>query len=57
MAAVLNEDLVVHGSTILRAIRQTYTIFVLSHSNANQTIAQATLTQMVNVVFRIELSG
>lgn len=51
MAAILNEDLVAHGSTLLKAIRQTYTIFVVSHSSANQTIAQATLTQMVNVVF------
>lgn len=51
MAAILNEDLIAHGSTLLKAIRQTYTIFVVSHSSSNQTIAQASLTQMVNVVF------
>lgn len=51
MAAVLNEDLIVHGNTLLSAIRQTYYIFIYSHSHSNQGIAQATLTQMVNVVF------
>ncbi|KAK9461068.1 uncharacterized protein V1516DRAFT_674944 [Lipomyces oligophaga] len=51
MAAVLNESLVVHGAALLKAIRQTYNIFILSHSYANQAIAQATLTQMVNVFF------
>ncbi|ODQ68350.1 hypothetical protein NADFUDRAFT_54895 [Nadsonia fulvescens var. elongata DSM 6958] len=51
MAAVLNDEVVAHGATLLKAIRQTYNIFILSHSNPNQTIAQATLTQMVNVVF------
>lgn len=51
MAAVLNDDLVAHGATLLKAIRQTYTIFVLSTSTANQTVAQATLSQMANVIF------
>ncbi|KAK7207757.1 hypothetical protein BZA70DRAFT_265101 [Myxozyma melibiosi] len=51
MAAVLNEKLVVHGAALLKAIRQTYNIFILSRSNANQAVAQATLTQMVNVIF------
>lgn len=51
MAAVLNDDLIAHGATLLKAIRQTYTIFVLSTSTANQTVAQATLSQMVNVIF------
>lgn len=51
MAAVLNEDIVAHGNTLLSAIRQTYHIFIYSHSSSNQGIAQATLTQMVNVVF------
>ncbi|KAJ8100575.1 hypothetical protein POJ06DRAFT_275643 [Lipomyces tetrasporus] len=62
LAAVLNEKTVVHGAALLKAIRQTYNIFILSRSNANQAIAQATLTQMVNVVFervkrRINLQG
>ncbi|KAK9480152.1 hypothetical protein V1514DRAFT_290241 [Lipomyces japonicus] len=51
LAAVLNEKLIVHGAALLKAIRQTYNIFILSRSNANQAIAQTTLTQMVNVVF------
>lgn len=51
MAAVLNEDMVIHGATLLKALRQTYNIFVLSHSPTNQAIAQAALNQVVNVVF------
>lgn len=50
-AAVLNEELVVHGETLLKAVRQTYNIFVLSTSAESQATAQATLTQMVNMVF------
>lgn len=51
MAGVLNEQLPAHGSTLLRAIRQIYNIFILSLSPVNQGIAQASLTQIVNVVF------
>lgn len=51
MAAVLNEELIAHGSTLLKAIRQTYTIFVVSSSSSNQAIAQATLTQMITAIF------
>lgn len=51
MAAVLNDDLIAHGATLLRAIRQTYTIFVLSHTPTNQATAQATLSQMIGVIF------
>ncbi|KAK9451400.1 uncharacterized protein V1518DRAFT_408458 [Limtongia smithiae] len=51
LGAVLNEKCVVHGAALLKAIRQTYNIFILSRSHTNQSIAQATLTHMVNVVF------
>ncbi|KAK9475476.1 uncharacterized protein V1510DRAFT_409312 [Dipodascopsis tothii] len=51
LAAILNEKLVVHGAALLKAIRQTYNIFILSRFNSNQAIAQATLTQAVNVIF------
>lgn len=51
MNGVLSEDPMAHGATLLRAIRTVYNIFVKSQSAPNQTIAQATLTQMVNVVF------
>ncbi|KAH0561930.1 hypothetical protein GP486_003364 [Trichoglossum hirsutum] len=51
LAAVLNDKIVVHGAGLLKAIRQTYNIFLLSKSSANQQIAQGTLTQMVSTVF------
>ncbi|KAK9467151.1 hypothetical protein V1512DRAFT_237847 [Lipomyces arxii] len=51
LGAVLSEKLVVHAAALLKAIRQAYNIFILSRSPANQALAQATLTQMVNVVF------
>jgi brefeldin A-inhibited guanine nucleotide-exchange protein len=51
LAAVLNDKIVVHGAGLLKAVRQTYNIFLLSKSSANQQIAQGTLTQMVGTVF------
>ncbi len=51
LAAVLNDKLIVHGSGLLKAVRQVYNIFLLSKSNTNQQIAQGTLTQMVGTVF------
>ena len=51
LAAVLNDKIVVHGSGLLKAVRQTYNIFLLSKSSANQQIAQGTLTQMIGTVF------
>ena len=51
LAAVLNDKIIVHGSGLLKAIRQVYTIFLQSKSPINQQIAQGTLTQMVGTVF------
>ncbi|KAH3683136.1 hypothetical protein WICPIJ_005879 [Wickerhamomyces pijperi] len=51
LAATLNEQMPPHGSTLLRSIRQIYNIFILSLSPANQGIAQASLTQIVNTIF------
>jgi brefeldin A-inhibited guanine nucleotide-exchange protein len=51
LAAVLNDKIVVHGAGLLKAVRQTYNIFLLSKSSANQQVAQATLAQMVGTVF------
>ena len=51
LAAVLNDKLIVHGSGLLKAVRQVYNIFLLSKSNTNQQIAQGTLTQMIGTVF------
>ncbi|SCU89569.1 LAME_0E04324g1_1 [Lachancea meyersii CBS 8951] len=42
---------VCHGQSLLKAIRQIYNIFIYSLSSSNQGIAQATLTQVVNLVF------
>ena len=52
LAAVLNEKVVVHGAGLLKAVRQTYNIFLLSRNSANQQTAQGTLTQMVHTVFQ-----
>ncbi|KAL7270795.1 guanine nucleotide exchange protein for ADP-robosylation factor [Rhizina undulata] len=51
LAAVLNDKAVVHGAGLLKAIRQTYNIFLLSRNSSNQMTAQGTLTQMVHTVF------
>ena len=51
LAAVLNDKLIVHGSGLLKAVRQVYNIFLLSKSGTNQQVAQGTLTQMVGTVF------
>ena len=56
LAAVLNDKLIVHGSGLLKAVRQVYNIFLLSKSNTNQQIAQGTLTQMVGTVFERVMS-
>lgn len=42
----------VHQSSLLKAVRTTYNIFLLSRNSANQNIAQVTLTQMVDHIFR-----
>ncbi|KAJ4289205.1 guanine nucleotide exchange protein for ADP-robosylation factor [Kalmusia sp. IMI 367209] len=61
LAAILNDKIVVHGAGLLKAVRLTYNIFLLSKSSANQQVAQGALTQMVGTVFervksRINLS-
>ncbi|KAI5368136.1 Putative Sec7 domain, mon2, dimerization and cyclophilin-binding domain, Sec7 domain superfamily [Septoria linicola] len=51
LAAILNDKIVVHGAGLLKSVRQTYNIFLLSKNSANQQIAQGTLMQMVGTVF------
>ena len=51
LAAILNDKIVVHGAGLLKAVRMTYNIFLLSKSSANQAVAQGALTQMVGQVF------
>lgn len=46
-----NEETMLHQATLLKAIRQTYNIFLLSKSASTQSIAQGTLEQMINAVF------
>lgn len=51
LAAVLNDKVIVHGSGLLKAVRQMYNIFLHSKNTRNQQVAQGTLAQMVNTVF------
>ena len=58
MVAVSSSTSPIHQTSLLKAIRTSYNIFLLSRNSANQTIAQGTLTQMVHHVFsRIKLDG
>ena len=51
LAAVLNDKVVVHGSGLLKSVRQVYNIFIISKSAPNQQLAQGILSQMVGIVF------
>ncbi|ORY38126.1 Sec7-domain-containing protein [Rhizoclosmatium globosum] len=41
----------VHGQVLLRALRTTFNVFLLSRSPATQIVAQAALTQMIQSIF------
>jgi brefeldin A-inhibited guanine nucleotide-exchange protein len=51
LAAILNDKIVVHGAGLLKAVRLTYNIFLLSKNTSNQMLAQTALTQMLDTVF------
>ena len=51
LALVLSPTILVHQSSLLKAVRTVYNIFLLSTDPINQTVAQGGLTQMVNHVF------
>lgn len=51
LALVLSSTILVHGSSLLKAVRTVYNVFLLSSDPVNQTVAQGGLTQMVNHVF------
>jgi brefeldin A-inhibited guanine nucleotide-exchange protein len=53
MAIVLSTDkgMLVHQSSLLKAVRTVYNVFILSNDAANQVVAQGGLTQMVHHVF------
>ncbi|KAI8145649.1 hypothetical protein BJV82DRAFT_534870 [Fennellomyces sp. T-0311] len=50
--AVYSSNSPIHQSALLKAVRTTYNIFLLSRNSGNQNIAQITLTQMVDHIFR-----
>jgi brefeldin A-inhibited guanine nucleotide-exchange protein len=51
LAIVLSTTLLVHQSSLLKAVRTVYNIFVISNDSVNQMVAQGGLTQIVNHVF------
>ncbi|KAI0353492.1 Sec7-domain-containing protein [Trametes cingulata] len=51
LALVLSPTILVHQSSLLKAVRTVYNIFLLSVDPVNQMVAQGGLTQMVNHVF------
>jgi brefeldin A-inhibited guanine nucleotide-exchange protein len=58
LALVLSSTILVHQSSLLKAVRTVYNVFLLSMDPINQTVAQGGLTQMVNHVFsRCKLDG
>ncbi|OCH90953.1 hypothetical protein OBBRIDRAFT_887302 [Obba rivulosa] len=51
LALVLSPTILVHQSSLLKAVRTVYNVFLLSTDPVNQMVAQGGLTQMVNHVF------
>jgi len=51
LAVVLSTSVHVHQSSLLKAVRTVYNIFLGSKSTATQAVAQGVLTQMVHHVF------
>ncbi|KAL2613840.1 hypothetical protein R1flu_025532 [Riccia fluitans] len=52
LTAVASPSFRVHGECLLTSIRTCYNIVVSSKSMVNQATAKATLTQMINIVFK-----
>ncbi|EJD53498.1 Sec7-domain-containing protein [Auricularia subglabra TFB-10046 SS5] len=51
LALVLSPVTLVHHSSLLKAVRTVYNVFLLSQDPVNQVVAQGGLTQIVNHVF------
>lgn len=51
LALVLSSTILVHHSSLLKAVRTVYNVFLLSTDPINQMVAQGGLTQIVNHVF------
>lgn len=57
LSLVLSSNILVHQSSLLKAVRTVYNIFLMSPDPVNQTVAQGGLTQMVHHVFsRVKLN-
>lgn len=48
LSLILSNSLIVHHSSLLKAVRTVYNVFLLSVDSTNQMVAQGALTQMVN---------
>ncbi|KAI8495892.1 hypothetical protein Bbelb_263080 [Branchiostoma belcheri] len=58
LTAVTSNTCEVHEGTVLQAVRTCYNIYLASKNLINQTTANATLTQMLNVIFsRMEIQA
>lgn len=56
LSLVLSPNILVHQSSLLKAVRTVYNVFLMSPDPVNQTVAQGGLTQMVHHVFsRVQL--
>ncbi|GJJ07601.1 hypothetical protein Clacol_001804 [Clathrus columnatus] len=51
LALVLSSTVLIHHSSLLKAVRTVYNVFLLSQDSVNQMVAQGGLTQMVHHVF------
>lgn len=51
LSLVLSSTILVHHSSLLKAVRTVYNVFLLSNDPVNQMVAQGGLTQMVHHVF------
>jgi len=51
LALVLSPHILVHHSSLLKAVRTVYNIFLLSQDPMNQNVAQGGLTQMMHHIF------
>jgi brefeldin A-inhibited guanine nucleotide-exchange protein len=58
LSLILSSALAVHQSALLRAVRTVYNVFLMGSAGTVQTVAQATLGQIVGGVFgRVSLEG
>lgn len=51
LSLVLSPTLLIHQSSLLKAVRTVYNVYLLSSDTTNQMIAQGGLTQMVHHIF------